>query len=68
MPWHKPWHCCTGAISRVTGKPYSMLNQLLLPKPGEHVTFRQAIEEEHPVKKGEKSSMVYFFKFIDDEE
>ena len=68
VPWHKPWHCSSGAISRVTGKPYSVLNQLLLPQAGEYVTFRQAIEEGHPVKKGEKASMVYFFKFIDGED
>ncbi len=65
VPWHKPWSCSSGAISRATGKPYSVLNQLLLPQTGEYVTFRQAIEEGHPVKKGEKASMVYFFKFID---
>ncbi len=68
IPWRKPWNCSTGAISRATGKPYSVLNQLLLPKPGEYVTFKQAIEEGHPVKKGEKASMVYFFKFIDTED
>ena len=60
VPWHKPWSCSSGAISRATGKPYSVLNQLLLPQAGEYVTFRQAIEEGHPVKKGEKASMVYF--------
>lgn len=27
VPWHKPWNCSTGAISRATGKPYSVLNQ-----------------------------------------
>ena len=64
----KPWTCSSGAISRATGKPYSVLNQLLLPQAGEYVTFRQAIEEGHPVKKGEKASMVYFFKFIDAED
>ena len=68
IPWHKPWKCSSGAISRATGKPYSVLNQLLLPQAGEYVTFRQAIEEGHPVKKGEKASMVYFFKFIDGED
>ncbi len=68
VPWHRPWKCSSGAISRATGKPYSVLNQLLLPKPGEYVTFKQAIEEGHPVKKGEKASMVYFFKFIDGED
>lgn len=65
IPWHKPWTCTSGAISRSTGKPYSVLNQLLLPKAGEYVTFRQAVEEGHPVKKGEKASMVFFFKFLD---
>ncbi len=65
VPWRKPWRNASGAISRATGRPYSVLNQLLLPQSGEYVTFRQAIEEGHPVKKGEKASMVYFFKFID---
>ncbi len=68
VPWHKPWSCSSGAISRATGRPYSVLNQLLLPQAGEYVTFRQAIEEGHPVKKGEKASMVFFFKFIDSED
>ena len=68
VPWHKPWSCSSGAISRATGKPYSVLNQLLLPQAGEYCTYKQAIEEGHPVKKGEKASMVYFFKFIDAED
>ena len=68
VPWKKPWSCSSGAISRATGRPYSILNQLLLPQTGEYVTFRQAIEEGHPVKKGEKASMVYFFMFIDAED
>ena len=65
IPWHRPWSCSSGAISRATGKPYSILNQLLLPKEGEYVTFRQAMEEGHPVKKGEKASAVFFFKFLE---
>lgn len=68
VPWHKPWSCSSGAISRATGRPYSVLNQLLLPQAGEYCTYKQAIEEGHPVKKGEKASMVYFFKFIDAED
>ena len=68
VPWKKPWSCSSGAISRATGRPYSVLNQLLLPQAGEYVTFKQAIEEGHPVKKGEKASMVYFFKFIEAED
>lgn len=63
VPWHKPWTSSQGAISRSTGRPYSVLNQLLLPYDGEYVTYRQAIEEGHPVKKGEKASIssCYYF-------
>ena len=68
VPWHKPWKCTSGAISRATGKPYSILNQLMLPQEGEYVTFKQAIEEGHPVRKGEKASMVFFFKFLETED
>ena len=40
IPWEKPWTGTrSGAFSRVTGKPYSLLNQMLLGKPGEYVTF-----------------------------
>ncbi len=68
IPWHKPWKGSSGAISRSTGKPYSVLNQLLLPYDGEYVTYKQAAEEGHPVKKGEKASAVFFFKFIETED
>ena len=68
VPWHKPWKCTSGAISRATGKPYSILNQLMLPQEGEYTTFKQAIEEGHPVRKGEKASMVFFFKFLETED
>ncbi len=60
VPWQRPWSCPSGAISRATGKPYSALNQLLLPEAGEYVTFMQALAEGHPVRKGEKSHMVFF--------
>ena len=68
VPWHKPWKGTSGAISRATGKPYSILNQLLLPQAGEYVTFKQAAEEGHPVRKGEKASAVFFFKFLETED
>ena len=32
------------------------------------MTFKQAAEEGHPVKKGEKASAVFFFKFIESED
>lgn len=37
IPWERPWTGVRdGAFSRATGKPYSLLNQLLLGKPGEY--------------------------------
>lgn len=70
IPWRKPW-IVTGkacAISRSTGKPYSLLNQLLLGKPGEYLTFAQCVKEGGHVRKGEKSSMVVFWKWIEQED
>ena len=51
----------SGAYSRSTGKPYSLLNQMLLP-PGEYLTYKQAQTEGGQVRKGEKGSMVVFWK------
>ena len=63
IPWSKPWHgIASGAISRSTGKPYSLLNQFLLPRPGEYATFKQIQEAGGKVRKGEKSSVVVFWK------
>lgn len=65
IPWRKPWAARCGAISRATGKPYSLLNQLLLGgQSGEYVTFRQAAAEGSYVKKGEKGHTVVFWKWL----
>ena len=65
VPWHKPWTACGNAISHSTGKPYSLLNQMILGKPGEYVTFKQCQQEDGKVRKGEKASMVVFWKWLD---
>ena len=63
IPWEKPWTgVSSGAYSRTTGRPYSILNQLLLRKPGEYLTFKQATEAGGSVRKGEKASIVVFWK------
>ena len=69
IPWHKPW-ISGKAISRTTGKPYSLLNQMMLGKPGEYLTFKQCQQEGGKVKKGEKAQMVVFWIWmtIEDEE
>ncbi len=65
IPWHKPWTCSQPAISHTTGKAYSLLNQLLLGgRSGEYLTFQQAQKEGGRVKKGEKASMVVFWKWL----
>ena len=68
IPWQKPWISEGKAISHVTGKPYSLLNQMLLGKPGEYVTFKQCAEAGGYIKKGEKASMVVFWKWIEQED
>lgn len=36
IPWKKPWaKCLDGTFNRITRKPYSLLNQLLLLHGGE---------------------------------
>jgi len=67
IPWRKPWGSGK-AVSHVTGKPYSLLNQMLLGKPGEYITFKQCQQEGGQVKKGEKAQMVVFWKWIEQED
>lgn len=65
IPWEKPWTgVADGAISHSTGKPYSLLNQMLLGKPGEYLTFKQVKDAGGNVKKGAKARFVVFWKFI----
>lgn len=71
VPWHKPWHSngTRLAISHVTGKPYSLLNQLFLgTEPGEYITFKQCAQEGGYVRKGEKSKFVVFWKFLEEKD
>ena len=66
LPWNKPW-IARGhqAVSHSTGKPYSFLNQMILGRAGEYLTFKQIQDEGGKVKKGEKASMVVFWKWIE---
>jgi len=65
IPWNKPWHGSPrGAVSHSTGRPYSLLNQFLLTRPGEYATFNQIKAAGGKVKKGEKSSVVVFWKQV----
>ena len=68
IPWKKPWMATGAAISHTTGKPYSLLNQMLLGRPGEYLTFKQVQQENGHVRRGEKSHMVVFWKWLDKED
>ena len=69
VPWHKPWSGVTnGAYNRVSKKPYSLLNQMLLKHDGEYATYKQWSELGGKIKKGEKSEIVVFWKILNVEE
>lgn len=69
IPWRKPWISINNrAVSHSTGKPYSILNQMLLNKPGEYLTFNQVKQAGGHVRKGEKSSFVVFWRIYQKEE
>ncbi|MCQ2753838.1 MAG: zincin-like metallopeptidase domain-containing protein [bacterium] len=66
--WSKGWGgASSGAFNRVTKKPYSILNQILLNRSGEWATFKQWSELGGKIKKGAKSKYIVFFKFIEKE-
>lgn len=75
IPWHKPWTCSAGAVSHTNGRPYSLLNQILLgvdvmgevPEYREYLTLKQVNAEGGKVKKGEKSKWVVFWKMYQKE-
>lgn len=65
IPWRKPWTgTLDGAYSRHMKKPYSLLNQMLLGKAGEWLTYRQITQLGGYVNEGEKASIVVFWKIL----
>lgn len=69
IPWQKPWTGVkSGTYNRISKKPYSLLNQMLLGKAGEWASFKQWSELGGHIRKGEKSSFVTFWKVQEIEE
>ena len=64
IPWQKPWVSSGSCISYATGKAYSLLNQMLLGRPGEYLTFNECRKAGGYVRKGEKASMVVFWTWL----
>ena len=76
IPWHKPWKVTGVAIrgaedlrkvafNRVSKTAYSALNQMLLTRAGEYASFKQWTEAGGKIKKGAKSEIVVFWKWLD---
>ena len=69
IPWEKPWTGVRdGAYNRITKRPYSLLNQMLLQHRGEYATFKQWQDLGGHVRKGEKSEIVVFWKIFESKE
>ena len=66
IPWRKTWRG-SEPINYVSRKAYRGINLLLLPYGGEWLTFKQAKDAGGNVKKGEKSSIIVFYKQIEKE-
>lgn len=68
IPWRKPWVGQSGpAVNWKSGKAYRGVNVMLL-EPGEYITFKQCQEAGGKVRKGAKSNMVVFWKWIEKED
>lgn len=63
VPWQCPWVKGNDeqAINYMTRKPYSLLNQILLWRGGEYLTFKQCKALGGSIKKGARSSIVVFY-------
>ena len=63
IPWSRPWTGGPdGPFSGATGRPYSLLNQMLLRKAGAWFTFQECQRRGGHVRRGEKASFVVFRK------
>ncbi|MCW4012361.1 MAG: zincin-like metallopeptidase domain-containing protein [Candidatus Bathyarchaeota archaeon] len=69
VPWQKPWRSSEGPRNLISKKPYRGINSILLNcSPFEsdfYLTYNQAKERGGQVRKGEKSTIICFWKWID---
>jgi len=69
VPWKKPWSSTEGPRNLLSKKPYRGINQFLLncsPYGSPYwLTYRQAAEKGGQVRKGEKSTAVVFWRWLD---
>lgn len=66
VPWEQPWFGVSGAVSYATGRPYSLLNRLLLlGESGEFLTWQQIQQHNGHLRKGSKGRRVFFWATFD---
>ncbi len=72
VPWQKPWRTSDGPRNLLSKKPYRGINSFLLnaaPYESDYwLTFKQAKLKGGQVRKGEKSTLVVFWKWLDRKE
>lgn len=73
VPWRKPWQAAISTpMNAVSKRPYSGINLFLLPQDSyadnRWLTFKQAGDLGGSVRKGEKSSIVVFWKMLEAED
>jgi antirestriction protein ArdC len=72
IPWRKPWKSSGPARNLISNRRYNGINQFLL-NCSEYsspywLTFKQASEKGGHIRKGEKATMVIFWKWIEADE
>lgn len=69
IPWMKPWVSSDGPMNLISKKSYRGINSFLLncsPYTSQYwMTYRQAAERGGQVRRGEKSTPVVFWKWLD---
>ncbi len=72
VPWQKPWAKVSGAgraVSRMTGNPYGLLNQMLLSRPSQYASFEQWTENlSGKIVKGSKGETVITYSRVENTE
>ena len=67
VPWQQPYAFMSGATyNRVSGKSYSLINRMVLGRPGEYATYKQWQTEGFQVNSGERSGIVTFWTEFED--
>lgn len=68
IPWREHFMKENQAVSYATGKPYSLINQLLLDRPGVYLTKKQIDDAGGRIRKGSHASKIYFYRSYEKEE